>query len=237
MKSNEMRIISLFAAAVLWSVASFATPTLGPPESWSTPGNLDGWVAANVGTPGFASTVSAVANIGGSGSGVVDIMFPLIGAPSPDSQSFSTTAAGFIGDYSSGAFSVGFSFYAANAVPSQLSMFFVAADNNVWTYDVGLPSGTGAWSSFGAPMSYSAGWTSPGNPGVGVFNTDLATVDQIGIIVTRSGGTTGQEDYGIDDFGLSVPEPATYAVIAFSLLTLGLTLRRRSSAALQMQPS
>ncbi|NQU41410.1 MAG: hypothetical protein HQ523_15795 [Lentisphaerae bacterium] len=57
----------------------------------------------------------------------------------------------------------------------------------------------------------------------GTFAAALASVDEIGIMITYQ-GFTGQE-YGIDNFELHNPEPGTYAVLAFALMSLGVTFR------------
>jgi hypothetical protein len=55
------------------------------------------------------------------------------------------------------------------------------------------------------------------------FAASMADVDQMGILISYT-SQNGQE-YGIDNFQLHNPEPGTYAVLAFALVSLGVTFR------------
>ena len=111
-----------------------------------------------------------------------------------------------------------------NPSPAYLGLYFLSG-TTYWRYtlytslDLDLGSG---WTGFDVGMSQTAGWSTYGTGSLG-FEAALASVDQIGIQV----GYTGElnQDYGIDNFALHYPEPGTYAVLAFALMSLGVTFR------------
>jgi hypothetical protein len=51
----------------------------------------------------------------------------------------------------------------------------------------------------------------------------IQNVEEIGIIISYQ--SWGGQEYGIDNFELHNPEPGTYAVLAFALVSLGVTFR------------
>lgn len=55
------------------------------------------------------------------------------------------------------------------------------------------------------------------------WETALTDIDEMGILISYN-DWTGQE-YGLDNFQLHNPEPGTYAVLAFALVSLGVTFR------------
>ncbi len=55
------------------------------------------------------------------------------------------------------------------------------------------------------------------------FADSLDNVEEMGIILSYQ--NWGGQEYGIEDFELHNPEPGTYAVLAFALVSLGVTFR------------
>lgn len=111
--------------------------------------------------------------------------------------------------------------------PGSLSLYFMGGGNNTaWTYnfyEFGFDSALAeGWHSFGITFDAS-GWL-PANAGGDSFEDSLTSVTRIGIeLISRAG--TGVENYRLDNFRLYYPEPGTYAVLAFALLSLGVTFR------------
>lgn len=126
---------------------------------------------------------------------------------------------------------VWFDFYAnangTNDLPSKLQVYFLSDSTNYWYYDIGnLAAG---WNSYYANVYASAGWYNVFNRSDALFALDLGDIDEVGIVLTYQDNLGGQE-YGLDNFMLldePVPEPGTYAVLAFAFLSLGVTFRRQ----------
>jgi hypothetical protein len=79
------------------------------------------------------------------------------------------------------------------------------------------------------------GWEGVGWESEGATQTFLNTLDavtEMGIMVTYQ-GYAGTEEYGIDNFELHNPEPGTYAVLAFALMSLGVTFRGKLQSGLK----
>ncbi|MFC1497870.1 hypothetical protein ACFLS1_05250 [Verrucomicrobiota bacterium] len=138
--------------------------------------------------------------------------------------------------------SVSFDFYAdaggAVNYPAGLSLFFMSdagGSETIWYYTFDVTEITAGWNDeyqdfeFGANMTLGAGWWSETGSD---FAGDLADVDEIGILLEYQPGYDSQV-YGIDNFALNdiqlwyIPEPETYVVLAFTLLSLGFIFRRR----------
>ena len=113
--------------------------------------------------------------------------------------------------------------------PSSLKLYFYSdTTDNTWLYDLNVGSG---WSSHLAELSYSQWDSSTGTEAQ--FATDMADVDEVGIWITYHEGIAGQV-YGIDNFQLHdevIPEPGTYSMLGFAMLSLGMTFRRKLNAA------
>jgi hypothetical protein len=163
-----------------------------------------------------------------------------------------TTDAAFTGNYLNygGAgkvvTSVMFDFYSNTGgnpfpYPAALSLYFLYNDGGSaweWYYDFDVTLLDAGWGTgdndLSAALSFGAGWyTLNGQNTPDGFALSLTDVDRIGILVSYQPSQSGQV-YGIDDFTLDgvVPEPGTYAMLGFSLLSLGATFRRKLSAKL-----
>jgi len=136
-----------------------------------------------------------------------------------------------------------FDFYAGangngTGAPAGLGFYFQTTGNHVWYYDI-LPAYIGdGWNTYSLAFSYDAdpygsgGWygytdnTQTTPLGSGDFTTDLGLVNGLGIWITYQDNNSDQI-YGIDDFGLTVPEPETYMVLGMALLTMAFVFRKR----------
>lgn len=123
---------------------------------------------------------------------------------------------------------------------NSLQLYFVNGANDPWYYDItGLAAG---WNTYYANLDYGSGlwYTSDGSRQANLyFTNDLANVTQVGIVLHYPAVLTGQY-YELDDFELldaPIPEPGTYAVLAFALLSLGITFRRQLSTRFWPLPS
>ena len=144
-----------------------------------------------------------------------------------------------------------FDFYAnangnGTGAPTGLGFYFADTGGHVWYYDIDPSYITDGWATYSVDFSfnYSAygqtGWYGFANntwasPLVeGDFTTDITTdgaVDRLGVWIAYDTANSLQE-YGIDDFGLTVPEPETYLVLGMALLSVAIVFRKRISDSL-----
>jgi len=216
---------------------------------------FDGWVSeAQKSGDGLTENVAGGAYPNDSiGSRTALRMDPDVGSPSsPLTDVHFTTAANLIGDLSDtgdgGPWSIQFDFY-ANAdgagagAPQGLGFYFQAADNAVWYYNIDTSFITDGWGAYTVALdwnanSYAGGWygytdNTWSTPILteAAFDADVASVARIGFLLTYSDNNTTQ-DWGVDDFGLSVPEPETYLVLGMALLSVAIVFRKRISDSL-----
>jgi hypothetical protein len=210
-----------------------AVPTLDTPEGWSNSGNEEGWVEETV--DGAGSTIAQSDAFNGETALVVT--FAAQGFPASSSSRIAAgtgaSSGNFTGDYSGldPNTRVRFELYAEDHQPSDLAVYFESDQSGSlrrWTlsFSGALPT-VGTWTEYAAQMQYGAGWDTPGSPGSAAFNADLADVDELGVLIAR-GGSTDQQDFGMDDFRLSVtiPEPHTWALLGVALVSVARTVRR-----------
>jgi len=214
-----------------------AVPVINTPETFNS--GLNGWqyTVMDPGNP-TATVTSAVI---GSHTNALYVSFKeqseAMVPPTELVHAFADTNSVFTGDYrpatieqSYGVQNLGaaFKFYSGDSFDGGLALFFHSSiSGNEWRYGLSVPATLDTWYTYAVPIAWSSdgAWNS-GGLGETEFLTDLASVDQIGILVQRS-FDTAPENYGLDDFQLYVPEPSTYAMLAFTFLTLGLTMRRK----------
>lgn len=230
----------LVLAALFFGLSSASgVPTVGT-ETWDVPGgNLNGWTYAVGSPPGGGAQTVDVGALGGHAN-AVRVLFGDQGAgpSSPEDEKIFANSGNFAGnqDYTvSSAGGVTFSFYAQDyttPLDTVALFFYSGTSGRTWRYSLAGPATVGAWINYSAPMSWTANWTSP-TFGQAEFTADLADVDQIGIWVNRS-ADTGAQTYALDDFGLIAPEPSTYVILGFTLLTLAITLRRKQPVLVQL---
>ncbi len=151
----------------------------------------------------------------------------------------------FAGDYTAGGLAangikgISFNFYnpAATAIP-EMQVYLVAASGNVWYHPLADVTGGSGWANYGANLSYdslNAGtgeWFTTGGDSLATWQSDLANISGIGFRMLYD--TTANQQYGFDNiiiqddpYILLVPEPQTYAMLGFALLSLGITFRRK----------
>jgi len=140
-----------------------------------------------------------------------------------------------------------FDFYAGangdgTGAPAGLGFYFQTTGNHVWYYDI-LTTIGGGWNTYSVPFAYNAGLYDSGgwygyedNTQItpltsGDFTTDLGSVNRLGIWITYQDDNSTQV-FGIDDFGLTVPEPETYLVLGMALLGMAVVFRKRITESL-----
>lgn len=133
-------------------------------------------------------------------------------------------------DYSHAEY-IQFDFY-ANMAPVQLNAYF-KGNNVIWLNEITSVT-VGSWDSYSITLGYDfgEGWRrQDGTPETSAdFRTSVADVDEIGILIWYQGSTAGQ-DYGLDNYTV-IPEPETYLMLGFALLSLAVTFRRQLNDAL-----
>ncbi len=132
---------------------------------------------------------------------------------------------------------VSFEFYAGSGAPAGLGFFFQSGDNH-WYYDIN-PVNSSGWQTYEALLTFGgSGWYGYANDDfitdltLSNFNTDLAAVDRLGLYIYYNVNQSGQE-YGIANFGLTVPEPETYLALAVALLSVAFVFRRKITESLE----
>lgn len=141
-----------------------------------------------------------------------------------------------------------FDFYAGangdgTGAPVGLGFYFQTTGGHVWYYDIANTYIGNGWNTYAVPFIYDAGvygtsgWYGYEDNsqvdllGSGDFTTDLGIVNRLGIWITYQDNNSDQV-YGIDDFGLTVPEPETYVVLGMALLSVAFIFRKRITVSL-----
>lgn len=228
---NVMKAIVGVTLCTLLVSGAAAVPTLDTPETWSNAGNEEGWVEETV--DGIGSSISQTSGFNSEDALVVT--FAAQGFPGAESSRIAAGAGAssgvFVGDYSDMSVdtSIRFQLYAEDAQPSDLAVYFESDQSGsvrrwMLSFSSSLPA-VGVWTTFAALLQHSAGWDAPGSPGSAAFTADLADVDEMGIYIAR-GGSTAQQDFGLDDFELIIPEPHTWALLGVALVSVAHTFRR-----------
>jgi hypothetical protein len=129
---------------------------------------------------------------------------------------------------------VEFDFLAADVQPEYVQIRWQSATNTtVWrstVFDASTSSmAVGSWTHMvSSGFADYADWDY-GSGTQELFVNDLATIDWIGVYVWRNGA--GEQDYGIDEFRLMVPEPGEYMMLATAVLSAVWSFRRKRKAA------
>jgi len=140
-----------------------------------------------------------------------------------------------------------FDFYNdATDAPTGLGFYFADEGGHVWYYDIDPSFITDGWNTYGVTFSYnysvygSSGWYGyTDNTWTGLldgtdFATDISTdgaVDRLGVWLAYE-TLNNDQTYGIDNFGLTIPEPETYLVLGMALLSIAVVFRKRISDSL-----
>jgi hypothetical protein len=137
---------------------------------------------------------------------------------------------------------IGFDFYAGDDYVSDIGVYFQSSvDGSVWYYTIEDPT-VGSWASYHAPLDYSLDWLgyslSDGTYSLitddisTAFGVALAGANQLGVFISYAAEPVGNQLYGIDNFGLTVPEPETYMALGVALLGMAFIFRKRVSESL-----
>jgi hypothetical protein len=123
-----------------------------------------------------------------------------------------------------------FDFFAANVEPTYVQIRWQSTTNtSVWRSTLYASSSgnmpVGSWTSMIAPQFASYTDWNYGGGNQEQFISDLSSVDWIGIYVWRNGAE--EQDYGLDDVSLMVPEPGEYLMLASALIALAYAMRKR----------
>jgi hypothetical protein len=106
-----------------------------------------------------------------------------------------------------------FRFAAPDVKPSALRVYLHSAERgNTWYVNVPVPSDP-SWVRIGVPVSHDAGWIMGPCSAREQFESDMKSVDWVGVYVRRH-GSVNEQNYGIDDFelqGLSLPDSVSIA--------------------------
>jgi hypothetical protein len=224
MKKSSVAVVGFWLASVLAASAGVIVS-----DTWPNP-SLDGWAITNqnVGSPPYGSIANA-----GAGSDYLRVT----GGADPEGSIYAdyigdtdTLVGDYINGFATRVWAIQFNFLAqgsgTNVLPYGLSVYFMSS-TNYWYYDITTVAA--GWGVYGANLILSQGWypSSGSRNTETLFNQDLLNVDEVGILLTYNQNGGGQV-YGLDDFQLldtPVPEPETYAVLGFALLSLGITFR------------
>ena len=204
-----------------------AVPVLDAPEQWVNDANVEGWVKQN----NVGANVDVTHNDGGD---YLNVNFNAQGSANPGSVDVvagaGASSGNFVGNYTPVEV-VNLRFYAEDTLPSSISLYFYnVTSGRTWQYDLSNPLSIGQWTSYSVPfgstfVAEGTGWhgATPGYTSAD-FLADMVAVDWIGLHIDRF-GTTSAEDYGLDDFELSIPEPGTFLVLLAALVPMAVTFR------------
>jgi len=183
------------------------------------------------------------------GESAVEINADTSGDFSPGEDVIFTTGSNLAGDLDYGleGMAIGgiqFDFYAgalgegSGGAPDALTVYFQGDGGSVWFYNIDTSLISDNWATYYVSMGSATGWEGYASNAVGAsslasgdFVGDLADVDRVGISIQYAADLDGQV-YGIDDFGLTVPEPETYLVLGMALLSIAVVFRKRISDSL-----
>lgn len=204
-------------------------------------GTVEGAIA---GEPGAGTTV-------GANNNAISITADTAGDITPRTDVIFTTAfnpgggadMNSYGPYSTDIAGIRFDFYAGangdgTGAPIDLGFYFSTTDNEVWYYTIsGIADGWNTYFTY-FDYNYGSGWYGYSDNTWGTdissqveFDAAIANVDRIGLYITYQTDLDGQQ-YGIDDFGLTVPEPETYMVLGMALLSVAVVFRKRITESL-----
>ncbi len=242
MKTKGTKLVLVLAAGIVLLGAAPGWAVSYVEENWEG-GNvwdIDGYGAASAsgqlsyqttgGPDGSGDAWLQIIDPGGISAGERDVIFDFQGSGSLIEAGGSDLGSDYPSGYGEGIVGITFDFYsdsgAVNPSPAVLAVYFYGA-STYWRYviydglfdplDQGWNTGLGT----GWINGTGAGWQRMS--GGADFSTAYASVSEIGIELTYTG--VDDETYGIDNFRLHYPEPGTYAVLGFALLSLGVTFR------------
>lgn len=196
-------------------------------------GGAEGWNhRVSDGTPNTALTDPDVSGLGG-GSDALRITGGNAGEPHGSYVYNSTSLAGNLDYNALGIVSLQFDFYAASNTPAALELYFRhdsgGGSDTEWYFSISdLYTG---WHTYIVNFLTIDGWYNPDyGPGAQTdLLADLVDVDEIGLLLTYQPNVSGQI-YGADNWYANdvyyIPEPETYAMLAFAFVSLAITFRK-----------
>ncbi len=123
-----------------------------------------------------------------------------------------------------------FDFYASNVLPNALQVRWSSSTNSyIWGAPISGPSTTGIWERLQSPSLLD--WDDWDIDPFGTeeqFLADLNSIEWVGLYIDRN--TATEQLYGVDNFSLMIPEPAELIMLAFALLGVWWSYRRRETA-------
>ncbi len=176
----------------------------------------------------------ALTNPGANGNpdGYLRIDFPAIGVdPGPNWYDTVHTPATslFAGNWSQQDW-LQFDFWAEDTAPGGLQVRWGVDGGNTWGYVLDATGvQPGQWSTFQAPLANWQDWDISPFMSESQYLADLQAIDWVGVYIFRNG--TGEENYGIDNFSLQVPEPEEWLMLGVALTVTAAALRRRHAVA------
>ncbi|MBN2302482.1 MAG: hypothetical protein JXN60_08205 [Lentisphaerae bacterium] len=220
-----MRIIQIVCVLLLSAVFTTAAPIVS--NVWETPGSEDGWTIVDIsGGAAYGAIEQADDGDGflGITGGDAQLGFP--------TDRIRDTTGGTYTDLTV-AERILFDFYAADAAPDKLYIYFIdTVSGDEWRHVVNVGAG---WNyGEGVSVEYGSGWWNVAGPQTGAaFSNAIDDISEIGILLTYRENIGGQV-YGLDNFWLddeqwpmAVPEPGVATMLTSVFISLGITFRRK----------
>ena len=238
-------IIAAFGACLFMAEQIQATPQLIVRHDGDV-NEFEDWSISAV--PGSPSITQSDLNDGG-GSGVslggqnaLQVDASTSGETQPYTALIGTGAGDLTGSYtafpphSTELVGIAFDFYAGGGgpdgdAPQEMGAYFIGANGESWTYAFNPANITSGWGTYYANFAGGSGWLGWGSTpfdgtALGGIGAALADVTQVGVYITYLSEQAGQI-YGVDNFGLTVPEPETYMILGMALLSVAVVFRKR----------
>ena len=234
-------VLAAVICAVSWCTVVSGAVITGYEHRWTA--GLESWQIADY-VGGGGSPYGSIAQGSNLGQPALEITGSSTTNFSPRTDKIFTTDGPLATNTSFsglGASSIWLNFYAdatpggpGPAAPGALTLYFYSSSSGgvTWYYDISSISA--GWSMYSANVGTTKGsWYSSGGDTQAEWDNALADVDEIGLLLTYQQGY-GDEEYGLDDFYLDdagsnflIPEPATFMVLGFTFLSMGVTFRKR----------
>lgn len=130
----------------------------------------------------------------------------------------------FAGTWTTDSF-IEFDFWAEDETPGALQVQWSSDTNSeVWAMVITPPSSTQEWTTYELSLSDWEDWMYPGST-EDQYLSDLSTVDWIGIYIYRDG--PDEQTYGLDNFKLTIPEPAEIFMLASAFIASAMSMRKK----------
>jgi hypothetical protein len=219
-----MAVLIPAAIMLAWQGTVYGDVTLGSYD-WDNPADgVDGWSSMQGNT--------ALQRQETDGDGWLGIEFAQSTEPE-DSEDIVYVSADnlFAGQWSTNMW-VEFDFWSSNTVAESLQVRW--ATNSLadqWSYSVDASASSNNWTTYTASFRDWNDWAGFAGATEARYLEDLANIDWLGIYIER--GSTAQENYGLDDHKLMVPEPGEWLMLAVSCIVSvwGIKKRNRVTAA------